>query len=164
MEINLAGPYNLTRAVVPHLKEKGGSIVNISSVAGKNMSLGAGMHYTTTKWGLIGFSRHTAYELSPYGIRVNIVCPGPTRTGLINGDDEAAMAKLGEGVPLGRPVEATDVANAILFFISPLSTMCTGSELVVDGGVLIGSGNTLEQYYNSRGGEMPARKIAEKEA
>jgi len=159
LQVNLDGAFHLVEAVVPGMKAHGGgAIVNVSSVAGKNISLGAGFHYTTTKWGLIGFSRHLAYELAPHGIRVNIVCPGPTLTSLIPLDD-AAKDRAAEGVPLGRWVLPEDVANAIAFLLSPLAAMCTGAEIVVDGGVLLGSGHGYPAYFSARGAEPPPRSI-----
>ncbi len=158
--INVKGPFNCTQAVVPHMKEFGGAVVNVSSVAGKNISLGAGMHYTTSKWGVIGMSRHMAYELAPHGIRVNVVCPGPTLTPLIQGlMDEATIRSSTTNVPLGRWVQAEDIANAIMFFLGPQSAMCAGAELIVDGGVLVGPGNAYDNYFESRGSKTPERKI-----
>ena len=158
--INVMGPFNCTQAVVPHMKENGGAIVNVSSVAGKNISLGAGMHYTTSKWGVIGLSRHMAYELAPHGIRVNVVCPGPTLTPLIQGlMDEDTIKSSTTNVPLGRWVMAEDIANAIMFFLGPQAAMCAGAELIVDGGVLVGPGNAYDNYFESRGSKTPERKI-----
>jgi 3-oxoacyl-[acyl-carrier protein] reductase len=160
LEINLTGAFNCVKAAVPHMQDQGGAIVNVSSVAGKNISLGAGMHYTASKWGLIGASRHMAYELAPRNIRVNIVCPGPTLTPLIDSHmDHDKIVASTANIPLGRWVQPQDVANAIMFFLGPLSSMCTGSELIVDGGVMIGSGATYDNYFESRGDKTPERNI-----
>ena len=160
LEINLTGAFNCVKAATPYMKESGGSVVNVSSVAGKNISLGAGMHYTASKWGLIGASRHMAYELAPNNIRVNIVCPGPTLTPLIDGHmDREKIVQSTANVPLGRWVKPEDISNAILFFLGPQSSMCTGSELIVDGGVMIGSGSTYDNYFESRGSKTPDRNI-----
>lgn len=157
LDLNLTGTYHCTDAVVPMMqRQNNGSIVNISSVAGKNISLGAGFHYTTSKWGLIGFSRHLAYELAPHNIRVNVVCPGPTHTTLL-GLAPQAQRRAGDSVPLGRLVEPDDVANAIAFFLSPLSSMCTGAEIVVDGGMLLGSADSYAGYFERRGAQAPTR-------
>jgi 3-oxoacyl-[acyl-carrier protein] reductase len=160
LEINLTGAFNCVKAAAPLMKKNGGAIVNVSSVAGKNISLGAGMHYTASKWGLIGASRHMAYELAPNNIRVNIVCPGPTLTPLIDGHmNREKIVESTANVPLGRWVKSEDIANAILFFLGPQSAMCTGSELIVDGGVMIGSGSTYDNYFESRGDKTPDRNI-----
>lgn len=159
LRVNLTGAYHCIDAVVRQMKSRrSGSIVNVSSVAGKNISLGAGVHYTTSKWGIIGLSRHLGYELAPFGIRVNIVCPGPTLTTLLQLDDEA-RERAASSVPLGRWVEPEDVANAILFFLGPRSSMCTGAEIVVDGGVLLGSGDAYDSYFAQRGDSVPEREI-----
>ena len=154
LAINLGSAFNCTKAAVPHMRARGGgSIVNLASIAGKNISLGADIPYTVTKWGMVGFTRHLAYELAPWGIRANSVFPGTTRTRLLRGD----LQKIAKGVPLGRLVEPEDIANAIAFFLSPRAAMCTGAELVVDGGILLGSGHAYEEYFAKRGGEPPAR-------
>ena len=160
LDVNLKGAFNCTKAAVPHLRARGGgAIVNLASVAGKNISLGAGVPYTTSKWGMVGFTRHLAYELAPWRIRANAVFPGPTRTRLLGGGDTgpgSVQAKIAQGVPLGRLVEPEEIAGAILFFLSPQAAMCTGAELVVDGGVLLGSAHSYGEYFRNRGGEPPA--------
>ena len=154
LAINLKSAFNCTKAAVPHLQARGGgAIVNLASIAGKNISLGADIPYTVSKWGMVGFTRHLAYELAPWRIRANSVFPGTTRTRLLRGELEQIAA----GVPLGRLVEPADIANAILFFLSPRAAMCTGAELVVDGGILLGSAHAYEDYFRKRGGEPPAR-------
>ena len=161
IDINLKGAFNCTKAAVPHLRARGGGgIVNLASIAGKNISLGADIPYTVSKWGMVGFTRHLAYELAPWGIRANAVFPGPTRTRLVGGGDArpgGAQEKIASGVPLGRLIEPEEIANAITFFLSPRAAMCTGAELVVDGGILLGSANAYEDYFRNRGGEPPPR-------
>lgn len=161
LSINLKSAFNCTKAAIPHLRARGGgAIVNLASVAGKNISLGADTSYTVSKWGMLGFTRHLAYELAPSRIRVNAVCPGTTRTRLLAGGDAAPggeQEKIAAAVPLGRLVEPEEIAHAILFFLSPRAAMCTGAELVVDGGILLGSAHAYEDYFRSRGGEPPAR-------
>ena len=158
ISINLKSAFNCTKAAVPHFRARGGgAIVNLASIAAKNISLGADVPYTVSKWGMVGFTRHLAYELAPWGIRANSVFPGTTRTRLLRGD----LEKIAEGVPLGRLVEPADIANAILFFLSPRAAMCTGAELVVDGGILLGSGHAYEDYFGKRGGSRPRDEPAD---
>lgn len=158
LDINLKGAFLCTKAAEPALADGGGAIVNLSSVAGKNISLGGGVPYTTTKWGMIGFTRHLAYELAPKGIRVNVVCPGPTVTPLLSSQGSSAeqLEAAGRGLPLGRLARPEDVAEAILFFLSVRAAMCTGAELVVDGGVLLGSAHAYPDYFEKRGGKFPS--------
>jgi 3-oxoacyl-[acyl-carrier protein] reductase len=114
LAVNLRGPFNGVQAVIPHMKARGGgAIVNIASVAGKRISFGGGANYTASKAGLIGFTRHAAYELAPDRIRVNAVCPGPTATAFGGGQVPSAetRAKRAKKIPLGRMVEPEDVAD-----------------------------------------------------
>ena len=161
LAINLRSAFNCTKAAVPHLRARGGgAIVNLASIAGKNISLGSDIPYTVSKWGMVGFTRHLAYELAPWRIRANSVFPGTTRTRLLGGGDASpggAQERMAAGVPLGRLIEPEEIGNAIVFFLSPRAAMCTGAELVVDGGILLGSAHSYEGYFRTRGGEPPAR-------
>jgi 3-oxoacyl-[acyl-carrier protein] reductase len=81
IDVNLGGTFNGIHAVIPHMKAKGGgAIVNIASVAGRRISFGGGANYSASKAGVLGLTRHAAYELAPDKIRVNAVSPGPTAT------------------------------------------------------------------------------------
>src|SRR3954470_1378875 len=150
MAVNLRGPFNGTQAVIPHIKKRGGgAIVNVASVAGRRISFGGGANYTASKAGLLGFTRHAAYELAPDRIRVNAVCPGPTATAFGGGqlpsaEQKAARAKK---IPLGRMVEPEDIADAVLFLASDASRMVTGIALDVDGGVLISNDIPYDEYF-----------------
>src|SRR5204862_5785240 len=84
--VNLRGPFNGTQAVIPHMRKRGGGpIVNVASVAGRRISFGGGANCSGAKAGLLGLTRHAAYELAPDQIRVNAVCPGPPATGFGGG-------------------------------------------------------------------------------
>jgi NAD(P)-dependent dehydrogenase (short-subunit alcohol dehydrogenase family) len=148
--VNLRGPFNGTQAVIPHMKKRGGgAIVNIASVAGRRISFGGGANYSASKAGLLGFTRHAAYELAPDKIRVNAVCPGPTVTGFGGAQLPSAerQAERAKKIPLGRMVEPEDIADAVLFFASDMARMCTGIALDVDGGLLISNDVPYEQYF-----------------
>jgi NAD(P)-dependent dehydrogenase (short-subunit alcohol dehydrogenase family) len=148
--VNLRGPFNGVQAVIPHMKARGGgAIVNIASVAGRRISFGGGANYSASKAGLLGFTRHAAYELAPDGIRVNAVCPGPTATGFGGGQlpSEEQKERRAKKIPLGRMVEPKDIADAVLFLASDMSRMCTGIALDVDGGVLISNDIPYEEYF-----------------
>jgi 3-oxoacyl-[acyl-carrier protein] reductase len=150
MAVNLRGPFNGTQAVIPHMKNRGGgAIVNIASVAGRRISFGGGANYSASKAGLLGFTRHAAYELAPDKIRVNAVCPGPTATGFGGGQVPSAEQKAARAkkIPLGRMVEPEDIADAVLFLASDMARMCTGIALDVDGGVLISNDIPYDQYF-----------------
>ncbi|HKS89134.1 MAG TPA: SDR family NAD(P)-dependent oxidoreductase [Stellaceae bacterium] len=150
MAVNLRGPFNGTQAVIPHMKRRGsGAIVNIASIAGRRMSFGGGANYSASKAGLLGFTRHAAYELAPDHIRVNAVCPGPTATAFGGGQVPSAEQKAARArkIPLGRMVEPEDIADAVLFLASDMARMCTGIALDVDGGVLISNDVPYDEYF-----------------
>jgi 3-oxoacyl-[acyl-carrier protein] reductase len=150
MAVNLRGPFNGTQAVIPHMKKRGGgAIVNIASIAGRRMSFGGGANYSASKAGLLGFTRHAAYELAPDHIRVNAVCPGPTATAFGGGQVPSAEQKAARAtkIPLGRMVEADDIADAVLFLAGDMARMCTGIALDVDGGVLISNDVPYPEYF-----------------
>jgi NAD(P)-dependent dehydrogenase (short-subunit alcohol dehydrogenase family) len=81
LDVNLTGPFLCCKAVLPHMRRKRwGRIVNVASVAAKRISFTGAASYTASKAGLLGFTRHLAYEVAPDGINVNAICPGPTMT------------------------------------------------------------------------------------
>ena len=138
--INLDGAFHFTRAVTPMLKQQGrGSIVNISSGAGRSFSLTGIQAYASSKAGLIGFTRQTARELGEFGIRVNCVAPGFVRS---NPDTERqwdamgeeAQKRLIEGIALRRLGKPEDIAKAVAFFASDDALWITGQTISVDGG------------------------------
>jgi NAD(P)-dependent dehydrogenase (short-subunit alcohol dehydrogenase family) len=148
ISVNLTGVERMTRAVVPHMVDRGaGSIVSISSIAGRagkaNMS-----HYCATKFGVIGFTQALALELAPFNVRVNCVCPGIVRTRLWEvelqeiaeregSSVEAAWKSTLESIPLGRAQTALDIGAAVAFLASPLASNITGQSLNVDGGFVM---------------------------
>jgi 3-oxoacyl-[acyl-carrier protein] reductase len=149
LAVNLRGPFNGIQAVLPYLRARGGgAVVNIASVAGRRISFGGGAHYSASKAGLLGFTRHAAYELAPDHIRVNAVCPGPTATRFSGSMPSAeARAARARKIPLGRMVEPEDIADAVLFLAGDRARMCTGIALDVDGGVLISNDIPYEEYF-----------------
>jgi NAD(P)-dependent dehydrogenase (short-subunit alcohol dehydrogenase family) len=149
LAVNLRGPFNGVQAVLPHMRARGGgAIVNIASVAGRRISFGGGAHYTSSKAGLLGFTRHAAYELAPDHIRVNAVCRGPTATAFSGRMPSPEIRTLrAKKIPLGRMVEPEDIADAVLFLASDRARMCTGVALDVDGGVLISNDIPYEEYF-----------------
>ncbi|MBE7518038.1 MAG: glucose 1-dehydrogenase [Thermoflexaceae bacterium] len=138
--INLRGPINCFAAVLPAMVEQGGgSVVSISSDAGRVGSSGEAV-YSACKAGIIGFSKTIAREMARHHIRVNVVCPGPTRTALLEemtgGETGAAIIDaMVRGVPFRRLGEPDDIAGAVAFFASDDSVFCTGQVLSVSGGL-----------------------------
>jgi 3-oxoacyl-[acyl-carrier protein] reductase len=150
--VNLTGAFNGIQAVLPHMRARGGgAIINIASIAGQRISFGGTANYSASKAGLLGLTRHAAYELAPDRIRVNAVCPGPTATGfggaMPTAETKAARA---QKIPLGRMCEPEDIADPILFLAGDAARMITGVALNVDGGVLIKNDTPYEEYFRRR--------------
>jgi 3-oxoacyl-[acyl-carrier protein] reductase len=140
LAINLDGAFHLTRAVVPAMKRQdGGAIVNISSGAGRSYSLTGIQAYASAKAGLIGFTRQTARELGPFGIRVNSIAPGFVRSNPASEAQWHAMGEAGqrallESIALRRLGAPEDIARAVRFFCSDDAAWITGQTISVDGG------------------------------
>jgi 3-oxoacyl-[acyl-carrier protein] reductase len=134
--VNLNGPFNTIRALTPSMREaKRGWIVNMSSVAGKTYSPIVACHYAATKSALIGFTKHLAAELGPYGIRVNALAPGRIETPMVRGvagSVNEEQVKLTPMARLGAPEEVADVA---VYLTSPESSFVTGQTIDVAGGL-----------------------------
>jgi 3-oxoacyl-[acyl-carrier protein] reductase len=138
--INLDGAFHVTRAVAGPMKgRRRGSIVNISSGAGRSYSLTGIQAYASAKAGLIGFTRQTACELGPFGIRVNCVAPGFVRSNPASERQWQAMGEAGqrrllEGIALRRIGEPGDIARVVVFFASDDARYVTGQTISADGG------------------------------
>ena len=146
MEISTTGILLGTRAVIPPMTEAGGgSIVNMSSMAGK-FAGEYGSAYAMSRAGMLHFTRASAIQLAKFGIRCNSVLPGwvhtPFTKHIYEVDSERDWRS--ERVPLGRWGEPEEIANAVCFLASDEASYITGSELLVDGGVTAGfKGNTM---------------------
>ena len=152
IDVNAKGTMLCTQAAARLMRRGGGgSVVNVASIAGKRISYSGDVAYTTSKGAVLAFTRHAAFELAVDGIRVNAICPGPTRTPMIERNlTPERMESVAQAVPLGRWVEGSDVAEAIAFFLSPASSMCTGTSLDVDGGMLVSNGSRYADYFAAR--------------
>jgi len=147
IDINLSPSFYCIKAAAPHMRRSGGGAITlISSTAGKHLSLHGGANYTTAKAGMLGLARQSAFELAPDRIRVNVVCPGPTRTAM-SAKSTWPAEKI---VPLGGWVQPEDVAAAVLYLSGPQARMVTGTSLDVDGGFLLVTGVTTEEYFAKR--------------
>lgn len=132
---NLKSVFNFSKAAYrPMMKQRGGKIINISSVVGVMGNPGQA-NYAASKAGIIGFSKSLAKELGSRGVTVNVVAPGYVATDMTAVlSDKAQEAMLG-AVPLSRPASPEDVANSVLFLASPAADYITGHVLHVDGGL-----------------------------
>lgn len=138
LDVNLTGTYNVTRAALPHLFESGRSpaIVNLGSTAAlRGGGLLGGSHYAASKGGVISFTKALARELGPRGVRANCVAPGIIETDMTLGKfGENWEQELKQGIPLQRFGSPAEVAQAILFLASDLSSYSTGIVVDVNGG------------------------------
>lgn len=136
LEINLKSVFNMTKAVQrTFLKQRKGSIVNMSSVVGVKGNAGQA-NYAASKAGMIGFTKSVALELGSRNIRCNAIAPGFIETEMTGKLDEKTVQGWRDAIPLKRGGTPTDVANACLFLASDLSAYVTGQVLNVDGGML----------------------------
>ncbi len=140
LDANLQSCFLCTRAAVPAMKQRGwGRIVNISSGAGRSVSLTGIQAYTTAKAAQIGFTRQMAFELGRFGITVNCIAPGfilsnPTTQAQWEGYGEQGQRQLVDGIPMRRLGHAEDIAYGVLFFVSESAGWITGQVLSIDGG------------------------------
>jgi len=151
IDINLSGPFYCLKGALPALRKNGGSVINIASIAGKRISYHGGVNYTASKSGLLGLTRHAAFELAQFDIRVNAICPGPVLTPMVEQvTSEAERAKTAGLMPLGDWVMPHDVADMVVFLAGPGASMCTGSSFDVDGGMLVSNGTSYDAYMAHR--------------
>ncbi|MCL7999498.1 SDR family oxidoreductase [Brucella sp. 21LCYQ03] len=136
--VNLRGAFLGCRAVVPHMRAKGGSIVNISSVSAL-IGVPGTAAYAATKGGVRAFTRAMAVDEARHGIRCNSIHPGTIDTGMVQAviPDDASRRATAAAIPLGRLGRPEDIANMALFLASDEASFVTGAELVVDGGATV---------------------------
>ena len=136
IEVNLKSVFNMTKAVQrTMLKQRKGSIINMSSVVGVKGNAGQ-TNYAASKAGIIGFSKSVALELGSRNIRSNVIAPGFIETEMTAKLDPAVVDQWRAGIPLKRGGTAEDIANACVYLASDLSAYVTGQTLNVDGGML----------------------------
>lgn len=136
IEVNLKSIFNMTKAVQrTMLKQRSGSIINMSSVVGVKGNAGQA-NYAASKAGIIGFSKSMALELGSRNIRTNVIAPGFIETEMTEKLDEKVVQGWRDNIPLKRGGTPEDIANACLYLGSDLSAYVTGQVLNVDGGML----------------------------
>ncbi len=136
IEVNLKSVFNLTKAVIrPMMKNRSGSIINMSSVVGLKGNAGQ-TNYAASKAGIVGFSKSVALELGSRNVRSNVIAPGFIETEMTDKLDEATVQSWRDGIPLKRGGKPQDIANACVFLASEMSSYITGQTLSVDGGML----------------------------
>ena len=136
IDTNLRSFYYIIKKSIPLMKS-GGRIVNVSSIAGRNKSIVSGVHYTSSKAGIIGLTRQLAHELGPRGIHVNCTCPSQTLTPMLEQSmTKEQQDKLCENIPLRRLGTIKDQVGPIVFLCSELSSYLNGCIIDVNGGQL----------------------------
>jgi 3-oxoacyl-[acyl-carrier protein] reductase len=135
--VNLSAQFFTSRALLPQMVERGdGAIINVASTAGLNGGNG-GAAYTTSKHGVIGFTRQLCFDYARKGIRCNVICPGAVETGMtreIFASPDAAVMEAVESAPIGRWAQPAELAAAALFLASDEASFVNGAVYVVDGG------------------------------
>ncbi len=136
IEINLKSVFNLTKAVIrPMMKQRSGSIINMSSVVGVQGNAGQ-TNYAASKAGMLGFTKSVALELGSRNIRCNAIAPGFIETEMTAKLDEKVVDGWRQAIPLKRGGAPEDIANACVFLASDMSAYITGQTLNVDGGMI----------------------------
>lgn len=136
IEVNLKSVFNMTKAVQrTMLKQRKGSIINMSSVVGIKGNAGQ-TNYAASKAGIIGFSKSVALELGSRNIRSNVIAPGFIETEMTGKLDEKTVDEWRNAIPLKRGGTPEDIANACVFLASDMSAYITGQTINVDGGML----------------------------
>ncbi len=136
LAVNLKGTFLCCQAAAEHMLRAGeGAIVNLASVAGRNGGNFCGAHYAASKGGVVAMTMQMAKELGPYGIRVNTVAPGPVESPMTASWPAAVKEGLVTRTPLKRLGQPEDIADVIVFLLSPAARLVCGETVEVNGGL-----------------------------
>lgn len=133
MDLNVNAMFNMSKAVVPFMKENGGGVILNTSSMVSIYGQPSGVGYPASKFAVNGLTKSLARELAPFNIRVNAVAPGVTNTDMVAKLPKEMIEPLIKTIPLGRIGEPRDIANAFLFLASDFASYVTGNILSVDG-------------------------------
>jgi len=137
INVNLQGTFNCTKQAIRYMmKQRHGKIVNLSSVVGLMGNAGQA-NYSASKAGIVGFTKSVAREVSKRGINVNAVAPGYINTDMTEELPAKVKEDMLKNIPLDRFGEVEDVANVIMFLVSPLANYVNGQTINIDGGMLM---------------------------
>ena len=137
IDTNLGGTFNMTRAcITTFLKQKSGSIVNMSSISGL-VGMARQTNYSAAKAGIIGFSKALAKEVVAYNIRVNVVAPGFVATDMVNDLPDVIKEKILANIPSKRFGTVKEVADLVLYLASDKAGYITGEVVKIDGGLAV---------------------------
>ena len=137
VDINMKGVFLCCKAVIPVMKKRGrGHIVNIASIAARNGGSFAGIHYVASKGGVLAMTKKLGKELGQYGIVVNGVNPGSSKTEMMVGWPQEILDGIVKSTPLGRMAEPGDIADTVAFLASDAARFIHGETVEVNGGLL----------------------------
>ncbi len=135
LRTNLTGAFCTCKCVVPHmLRQRSGCIINLSSSAGKTAHPNATLPYGVSKAGINSLTQKLAWDLAPFGIRVNAICPGPIETDMTRQWAPEYREEVLKSIPVRRLGCGADVANVAVFLASDMSTFIVGESINVNGG------------------------------
>ena len=140
--INVFGPFLTMMYTLPIMREQGsGAIVNFASVSGMT-GYTYEIGYGSSKWAVVGMTKNVANEYGEFGIRANSIAPGWVNTGMFKKSIEDYAAQFGKGEvtlgPMGRPAEPQEIANVVYFLCTDEASYINGSNILVDGGMMLG--------------------------
>jgi NAD(P)-dependent dehydrogenase (short-subunit alcohol dehydrogenase family) len=140
MAVNLKSAFLFSKAVLPGMIErKHGRIVCMSSIVAHQGAMNGGIHYATTKAGMLGFARTLARQMAKTGVTVNAIAPGVVDTDLIRTHMKPEMReRVTQAIPLGRLADPAEIGKAVAFLVSDDASYVTGATLDVNGGFWIG--------------------------
>jgi len=134
VNVNLKGVFLCCRHSLPDMiKRKSGAIVNIASIAAFHTTV-AHVPYAASKAGVVAPTRDLAYEVAPFGIRVNAIAPGPIETPMVNIVSDEQRQRIAKNIPLGRIGQPEDIGRTVVFLASAAASYITGATLPVSGG------------------------------
>ena len=141
-DINIIGTWNMTKACVPYMKNRKGSIINLSSVTGPMVADSGEVAYATTKSAILGFTKSLAAELVEDDIRVNAIMPGYIRTPMVDNmakisvpdDPESVINGIASAIPMKRMGKIEEIGELAAFLASEESSYITAQGIVIDGG------------------------------
>ncbi len=132
---NLKSVFNYSKACIrPFMKQRSGSIINISSVVGLSGNAGQ-TNYSASKAGIIGFTKSLAKELASRNIRVNAIAPGYIKTEMTDTLSDKVMESINASIPMGRPGNVEDIAAGVIFLAADASAYISGETIRIDGGM-----------------------------